>query len=66
MAQQTQQWRSGNAEMAWLSTLVETMASDPEPGAAPCDAALLGAVTAHLASPAMPHSLYGSCFSLRN
>jgi hypothetical protein len=68
MAQQTQQWRSGNAEMAWLSTLVETMemVSEPELGAAPCDPALLAAVTAHLASPALPHGLYGSRFSLRN
>jgi hypothetical protein len=68
MAQQTQQWRSGNGEMAWLSTLVETMEmlSDPELRAAPCDPALLAAVAAHLASPALPHGLYGSSFSLRN
>jgi hypothetical protein len=66
MAQQTQQWRSGNGEMAWLSTLVSTMdmLSDPELG--PCDPALLAAVKAHLASPALPQGLYGSRFSLRN
>jgi hypothetical protein len=68
MAQQTQQWRSGNGEMAWLSRLVETMemVSDPELQAAPCDPALLAAVTAHLAGPGLPHGLYGSRFSLRN
>jgi hypothetical protein len=68
MAQQTQQWRSGNGEMAWLSTLVSTMdmLSDPELDATPCDPALLAAVKAHLASPALPQSLYGSRFSLRN
>jgi hypothetical protein len=68
MAQQTQHCRSGNGEIAWLSTLVETMelVSDPELGATSCDAALLAAVAAHLASPALPHGLYGSSFSLRN
>jgi hypothetical protein len=68
MAQQTQQWRSGKSEMAWLSTLVETMEnlSGPQLGATPCDPAVLAAVRAHLASPALPHGLYGSSFSLRN
>jgi hypothetical protein len=68
MAQQTQQWRSGNGEMAWLSTLVETMEtlSRPEIRATACDPALLVAVKAHLAGMAMPHALYGSQFSLRN
>jgi hypothetical protein len=68
MAQQTQQWRSGNGEMAWLSALVETMetVSRPELRAMPCDPALLAVVEAHLAGPAMPHALYGSTFSLRN
>jgi hypothetical protein len=68
MAQQTQQWRSGNGEMAWLSMLVETMeqVSRPELRAMPCDTALLAAVEAHLARPAMPLGLYGSNFSLRN
>ena len=68
MAQQTQQWRSGNGEMAWLSTLVETMEalSRPEIRATTCDPALLEVVKAHLAGTAMPHGLYGSNFSLRN
>ena len=68
MAQQTQQWRSGNGEMAWLSALVETMekVSRPELGATLCAPNLLAAVEAHLARPAMPHGLYGSNFSLRN
>jgi hypothetical protein len=68
MIQQTQQWRSGNGEMAWLSALVETMewVSRPELRAAPCARSLLGAVEAHLARPAVPHGLYGSNFSLRN
>jgi hypothetical protein len=68
MAQQTQQWRSGNGEMAWLSALVGTMekVSRPELRATPCAPSLLAAVEAHLASPAMPHGLYGSNFSLRN
>jgi hypothetical protein len=68
MAQQTQQWRSGNGEMAWLSALIETMeqVSQPELRALPCDPALLAAVQAHMASPALPHGLYGSNFSLRN
>jgi hypothetical protein len=68
MIQQTQQWRSGTGETAWLSALVETMerVSHPEFRAAPCARSLLVAVEAHLARPAMPHGLYGSNFSLRN
>jgi hypothetical protein len=68
MIQQTQQWRSGTGETAWLSALVETMesVSRPEIRAAPCARSLLVAVEAHLARPAMPHGLYGSNFSLRN
>jgi hypothetical protein len=68
MIQQTQQWRSGTGEAAWLSALVETMerVSCPELRAAPCDSSLLVAVEAHLGRPAMPHGLYGSNFSLRN
>jgi hypothetical protein len=68
MAQQTQQWHSRSGEMAWLSRLVATMEglSDPELDATPCDPALLAAVTAHLAGPALPQELYGSRFSLRN
>jgi hypothetical protein len=68
MAQQTQQWRSGTGELAWLSTLVETMemVSDPELRTIPCDPALLTAVKAHLARPAVSYDLYGSRFSLRN
>jgi hypothetical protein len=68
MVQQTQQWRSGNGEMMWLSTLVETMKtlSRPELRAVPCDPTLLVAVKAHLASPALPRGFYGSNFSLRN
>ena len=68
MAQQTQQWRSGNGEMAWLSALVETMekVSRPELRATLCAPNLMAAVEAHLARPAMPHGLYGSNFSLRN
>jgi hypothetical protein len=68
MAQQTQQWRSGKAEMAWLSALIGTMdkVSRLELRATPCAPSLLAAVEAHLAGPAMPHGLYGSNFSLRN
>jgi hypothetical protein len=68
MAQQTQQWRSGNGEMAWLSALVATMetVSRPELRATRCAPSLLAAVEAQLARPAMPHGLYGSNFSLRN
>ena len=68
MIQQTQQWRSGTGEMAWLSALVETMekVSRPELRATPCAPSLLVAVEAHLARPAMPHGFYGSDFSLRN
>jgi hypothetical protein len=68
MIQQTQQWRSGTGETAWLSALVGTMeqVSGPELRAMPCDPGLLLAVEAHLARPAMPHGLYGSTFSLRN
>jgi hypothetical protein len=68
MIQQTQQWRSGTGETAWLSALVGTMdrVSDPELRATPCDRSLLAAVEAHLARPAMSHGLYGSNFSLRN
>jgi hypothetical protein len=68
MAQQTQQWRSGNGEIAWLSALVGTMekVSRPEVRATRCAPSLLAAVAAHLAHPAMPNGLYGSNFSLRN
>jgi hypothetical protein len=68
MVQQTQQWRSGTGEMAWLSALVGTMEriSRPELRAAPCARSLRAAVEAHLARPATPYGLYGSNFSLRN
>jgi hypothetical protein len=68
MAQQMQQWRSGKAEMTWLSALIGTMEtiSRRELRATPCSPTLLAAVEAHLARPAMPHGLYGSNFSLRN
>jgi hypothetical protein len=68
MIQQTQQWRSGTGETAWLSALVETMerVSRPELRAAPCSWSLRASVEAHLARPAMAHGLYGSNFSLRN
>lgn len=68
MAQQTQQWRSGTGEMAWLSALIGTMeqVSRAELRDTPCARSLLVAVAAHLARPAMPHGLYGSNFSLRN
>jgi hypothetical protein len=68
MIQQTQQWRSGNGEMAWLSALVATMeqVSSPELRATPCVPDLLAAVEAYLARPAMPQGPYGSSFSLRN
>lgn len=67
MAQQTQQWRSGNGETAWLSALIGTMerVSRPELGDTRCAPSLLAAVEAHLTRPAMPH-FYGSNFSLRN
>ncbi len=68
MAQQTQQWRSGSDETAWLSALVETMekVSRGELRAVPCDPSLLAAARAHLAGPAAPYGLYGSNFSFRN
>jgi hypothetical protein len=68
MAQQTQQWRSGKGEMAWLSMLVDTMEklSRPELRAKPCDPTLLMAVKTQLASPALSRGFYGSNFSLRN
>jgi hypothetical protein len=68
MAQQMQQWRSGNGEMAWLSALIGTMekVSRPELRATRCSPSLLAAVEAHLARPAMPQGFYGSNFSLRN
>jgi hypothetical protein len=68
MIQQTQQWRSGTGETAWLSALVETMerVSRPELRAVPCARSLLVEVEAHLARPAPPYGLYGSNFSLRN
>jgi hypothetical protein len=68
MLQQTQQWRSGNGEMAWLSALVGTMeqVSRPELRATRCSPSLLAAVEAHLARPTMPQGLYGSNFSFRN
>jgi hypothetical protein len=68
MIQQTQQWRSGTGETAWLSALVETMerVSVPELRTAPCARSLLAAVEAHLARPTTPYGLYGSNFSLRN
>lgn len=65
MAQQTQHWRSGKGEIAWLSTLVETMekVSRPEFRAVPYDRT---ALKAHLARPALPQGFYGSNFSLWN
>ena len=68
MVQQTQQWRSGTGEMAWLSALIGTMeqVSRAELRETPCARSLLVAVEAHLARPAAPHGLYGSTFSLRN
>jgi hypothetical protein len=68
MAQQTQQWRSGDGETAWLSALIGTMGkvSRPELRATPCAPGLLAAVQTHLARPSVPHGLYGSAFSLRN
>ncbi len=68
MIQQTQQWRSGNGEMAWLAALVNTMekVSRPELRATSCEPGLLAAVEAHLGRSTMPHGLYGSNFSLRN
>jgi hypothetical protein len=68
MAQQTQQWRSGTGEMAWLSALVVTMekVSRPELRAELCAPRLLAAVEAHLARAAMPQVPYGSKFSFRN
>ena len=68
MIQQTQQWRSGTGETAWLSALVEIMEgiSRPELRATPCAPDLLAAVEAHLARPATPYGPYGSNFSLRN
>jgi hypothetical protein len=68
MIQQTQQWRSGTGETAWLSALVETMerVSLSELRVRSCAPGLLAAVEAHLARPAMAHGIYGSNFSLRN
>jgi hypothetical protein len=68
MAQQMQQWRSGNGEMAWLSALIGTMekVSRPELRTTRCPPSLLAAVEAHLARPSMPQGFYGSNFSLRN
>jgi hypothetical protein len=68
MAQQTQRWRSGNGEKAWLSALVETLEklSCPEVRAMPCDRTLLAAVKVHLGRPGTPQGLYRSNFSLRN
>jgi hypothetical protein len=68
MAQQTQQWRSGNGEMAWLSALIGTMdrVSRPELRATRCAPSLLAAVEDFLSRPAMPQGLYRSNYSLRN
>jgi hypothetical protein len=68
MVQQTQQWRSGNGETAWLSALIATMeqVSRPELRVTRCPPGLRAAVEAHLARPTMPQDLYGSIFSLRN
>jgi hypothetical protein len=68
MIQQSQQWRSGNGEMTWLSALVATMeeVSRPELRTEACAPRLLAAVEAHLARAAMPQGPYGSKFSFRN
>lgn len=68
MLQQTQRWRSGTGEMAWLSMLTDTMEkwSRPEFRAISCDPAIVAAVKAQLARPAIPQGFYGSNFSLRN
>jgi hypothetical protein len=63
-----QQWRSGKAEMAWLSALIGAMekVSRPELRATRCPPSLLAAVEAHLARPTPPQGFCGSNFSLRN
>jgi hypothetical protein len=68
MAQQTQQWRSGKGEMAWLSALIGTMerVSRPELRGTRCEPGVLAAVEAHLSRPMLPRGLYGLNFSFQN
>jgi hypothetical protein len=65
MSRQTQSWRTGNSQTAWLSRLIEAMEkfARPEWRARPIDRLELAAVRARLAQPAMA---YASRFILRN
>jgi hypothetical protein len=68
MSRQTQSWRTGNGQTAWLSRLIEAMEkfSRPEWRARPIDRLELAAVRARLARPATAYPAYPSRFSLRN
>jgi hypothetical protein len=68
MSRQSQSWRTGNGQTAWLCRLIEAMEkfSRPEWRARPVDRLELAAVRARLAQPAMAHPTYASRFNLRN
>jgi len=71
-SQQAKAWRSGDAERAWLSTLIDTMerVSRPAVRAMPCDRTILSALRSQLALPAAPYRHWQarqlSDFSRRN
>jgi hypothetical protein len=68
MNQQLPSWRTQKGQTFWLSGLIAAMErlSRSERRARPVDPLELVAVRAHLARPAMVHSVRGSRFSLRN
>jgi hypothetical protein len=69
---QTEAWRSGDGQRAWLSMMIDTMeqVSRPEVRSMPCDRAVLSALSLQLARPAAPYPYWrapqASDFSLRN
>lgn len=70
--QQVTAWRSGDGQKLWLSALIAAMeeVSRREVRAAPCDRAVLTALSLQLARPVSPYRYWqvqrGSDFSLRN
>ncbi len=60
--------RPQGVDRRWLSMLIDAMeqAARPEIRDIPCDAAVISAVSAHLAQPASGLAHHGSAYSLRN
>jgi len=68
MGQRLKIWQGESGERLWLSRLIDAMeeAARPEVRAKPCEAAILSALRAQLAQPALRRSYTASAYSLRN